>query len=103
MTATCTVIISATGDRCGDQAVPASVREGIFGGTIAECSAHHIEVSSAADVSLVGSRVEIHWHSWAKVGVIVAERVKSVDIEFSPSRGAQPIIRSFPYDQFKLV
>lgn len=90
----CTVIISATGTRCGRPAV--DVRESLFGDTIAECEGHHTPRMVAAEDGAVGRKVEISWHSWPKPGVVVAERPKSVDVRFVPRAGAEPIVRSFP-------
>jgi len=89
----CTVIISATGDRCGRPAV--DVRESLFGDTIAECEGHHTPRMTAVPETAVGRRVEISWHSWPKPGVVKVERAKTVDVEFVPRAGAQAIVRTF--------
>jgi hypothetical protein len=90
----CTVTTSATGTRCGAPAV--TVREGIFGGELAECSEHAAPAPASAPAAPAEVKVEVSWHSWPKPGVIVAERPKTVDVRFIPRAGAEPIVRRFP-------
>jgi len=96
MTATpklCTVVVSASGARCGQPAV--TVRETLFG-EVAECAEHAVPVAApAAPATLEGRRVEISWHSWPKPGVVVGERGRKVEVRFVPRAGAEPIVRAF--------
>jgi len=92
---TCSVVVSATGDRCGKPAV--EVRESMFGGSFAECADHVADYIKVA-ASDIGKQVEISWHSWPKPGEVVEERERSVDVRFVPKVGAQPIVRRFDRD-----
>lgn len=97
-TTACTVIVSANGSRCGAEAV--SVRESYFGGTIAECAAHHVATTAPTDIDVP---VEIQWHTWAKRGVVVGESASSLKVQFVPRAGAEAIVRSFPRDRVRFL
>lgn len=68
---TCTVVVSARGERCGKHAVV--VRE-TFVGDVAECEEHRAPIVVAAPVvSSVGRRVQVRHCGALKVGVVVEE------------------------------
>lgn len=104
MTATCTVVIAAPDVACGAPAV--HVRESIFGGEVAECAEHHIVVAGRSEresESMIGFKVEIHWHSWAKRGEIVEEDAGKFVVRFVPRKGAAAIERRFKAQDVKFV
>lgn len=101
MTASCTVTVNAQGAQCGADAV--QVRESIFG-QVAECAQHATPAPTpVAPESFIGRKVEVKWHTWSKPGQVVAERGAKVSVRFSPSKGAEPIVREFKVEDVRFT
>lgn len=100
MTAICTVTIG-TGV-CGQPAVH-TWESRMSGKEFGECVEHHVAVTPVAPETVVGRKVEIHWHTWAKRGEVVAERGSRVVVRFVPRAGAEPIEREFKVEEVKFI
>jgi len=97
--ASCTVIINAVGDTCGQPAV--HVRDSIFGGQLAECELHYMAAPAAGQP--VEARVSITWYGWPKEGTVIAEKGDYLDVRFVPRKGEEPITRAFRRDRVRFL